>query len=120
MKGFQFAAAAALLAGVAAVGSGEDKKVTSPNHLSFTLSAPATVYVVYDKRGKKLPAWLGDSSWQPTTETLSASGGDVQASPMKVFARSFPAGSVTLGDNLEPPGHGATSNYVVIIKPSSP
>jgi len=99
-------------------GANNDKNVAAPAHLTFTLGAPATVYVAYDKRGKKLPAWLDDGSWQLTDEALSASGGDVQASPWRVYARRFPAGTVTLGGNKQPPADGAGSNYVVIVKPA--
>jgi Protein kinase domain len=97
-------------------GANSDKNVVSPAHLTLTLGQPATVYIAYDKRGQKLPAWLDDGTWQLTGETLSASDGDVLASPMRVYARRFPAGAVTLGGNKEPPAEGAGSNYVVIVK----
>src|SRR5262249_31986311 len=99
-------------------GANSDKNVSSPVHLTFNLSIPAMVYVAYDKRGKQLPAWLTDATWQLTSEALSASGGDVEASPMKVYAKQFAAGRVTLGGNKQAPAAGAGSNYVVIIKPS--
>jgi hypothetical protein len=108
----------ALEGGTMIRGSNSDKNVAGPVHLTFTLGAPATVYVAYDKRGKKLPAWLDDGIWQLTDQSLSASGGDAQMSPMRVYARRFPAGSVTLGGNKQPPADGAGSNYIVIVKPA--
>jgi serine/threonine protein kinase len=96
----------------------DDKHTTDPNHLTLTLGAPVIVYVAYDKRGTKLPAWLAEGAWQPTGEVLTASGGDAQASPMKLYARRFAPGKVTLGGNKQPPAVGADSNYVVIVKPA--
>ena len=99
-------------------GANDDKYLPTPTHLTLTLGQPATIYVAYDKRGKKLPAWLDDGSWRLTDETLSGSGGDLQASPMRIYARRFAAGTVTLGGNKQPPADGAGSNYVVIVKPA--
>jgi hypothetical protein len=96
----------------------DDKNVKVPTHLTLTLAAPAMVYVAYDKRGKKLPAWLDDGTWRLTDETLSGSGGDGQASPMRIYAKRFAAGTVALGGNKQPPAVGADSNYVVIVKPA--
>jgi hypothetical protein len=98
-------------------GANDDKNVVNAAHLTLTLGQPATVYVAYDKRGTKLPAWLEDGTWQLTAESLSASGGDAQASPWRVHAKRFAAGSVILGGNKQPPAAGAGSNYVVMVKP---
>jgi serine/threonine-protein kinase len=105
--------------GVLVRGANSDKNVNSTEHLTLTLSLPGKVYVAYDIRGKQLPAWLADGTWQLTNESLSASGGDAQASPMKVYAKQFPAGRLTLGGNKQAPAGGAGSNYVVIVKPLS-
>jgi len=99
-------------------GANDDKNLPTPTHLTLTLGQPATIYVAYDKRGKKLPAWLDDGSWRLTDETLSGSGGDQQASPMRIYVRRFAAGTVTLGGNKQPPAEGAGSNYLVIVKPA--
>ncbi|MBL8799761.1 MAG: serine/threonine protein kinase [Planctomycetia bacterium] len=95
----------------------DDKREAAPNALSFSLTAPAVVYVGYDNRGAVLPAWLADGSWQQVQETIACSDGDAAMSPIKVFARRYPAGIVSLGGNLQSPAKGAGSNYVVIIKP---
>jgi hypothetical protein len=95
----------------------DDKYQAAPNSLTFTLTAPALVHVAYDKRGTTLPGWLSDGSWQLTAERFSATDGDPNMSPMKVFAKQFPAGQVSLGGNRQEPAKGSSSNYVVIIKP---
>ena len=98
----------------------DDKQVKVAEHLSLVLGAPATVYIAYDKREKVLPAWLTDGSWKLTAEKFGADGGEVNASPFKVFVKSFPAGRLTLGGNQAPPTPSAStfSHYVVIVKPS--
>jgi hypothetical protein len=92
----------------------DDKAVNAANYLTFTLSAPATVYVVYDARATSLPAWLNDGTWQLTSEVFVENAG----APMNVFAKQFGAGTVTLGGNQQAPASfpGSGSNYVVIIK----
>jgi len=95
----------------------DDKYQAAPNSLTFTLTAPAVVHVGYDGRGTVLPGWLTDGTWRLTTETIAASNGDAQMSPIKVFAKQFPPGLVSLGGNRQEPAKGADSNYLVIIKP---
>jgi hypothetical protein len=107
----------ALDGGTLVRGANDDKKINNPAHLTLTLGMPAIVYIAYDKRGTRLPAWLDDGTWQLTNEVLTASGGDVAASPMRVYAKRFPAGSVVLGGNRQAPAAGATTNYLVILKP---
>jgi hypothetical protein len=91
----------------------DDKALTAPSHLTFTVSAAATVYVGYDKRGGA-PSWL--SGWTATSDSLVLS--DAPASPMRVYSKSFAAGGVTLGGNLAAGASGALSHYVVIAKAS--
>jgi serine/threonine protein kinase len=95
----------------------DDKYLSAPNSLTFTLTAPALVHVGYDNRGAVLPGWLADGSWHLTKETIAGSDGDAQMSPMKVFAKQFSPGRVSLGGNRQEPAKGAGSNYLVIIKP---
>ncbi len=90
-----------------------DKYVTTASHLTISLSNAATVYVAYDARGNVLPAWLNDGTWQLSSESLSST--DTPAGPMKVYRKTFAAGSVTLGGNLQGPATGALSNYLVIV-----
>ncbi len=94
--------------------AGNDWEVKSASHLTFTVSSDATVYVCYDPRSTKLPAWL-DATWTLTTEKLVST--DTGASPMKVYSKNFPGGKVVLGGNLQLPAAGALSNYVVVVQP---
>jgi hypothetical protein len=93
----------------------DDKTVTASSHLTFTVSAPATVYVGFDTRAATVPSWLG--SWRIVPETLAVT--DSGASPMRVYSRSVPAGSLTLGGNMASSGSGGIAHYVVIVKPST-
>ncbi len=91
----------------------DDKGAATATHLTFTLGAPATVYVAYDRRVTSLPGFLND--WTLTGESL-ASAGDAAATPFRVYSRDFPAGPVTLGGNMQSPAAGAQTNYVVMVK----
>ncbi len=105
---------AALSGGTLVQTANNDKTVTVGNYLTLTLRKPATVFVCYDARGTTLPAWLA-SGWTLSTAAISTTDGG--ASPMKVYSRTFAAGALTLGGNLQAPGAGAQSNYFVIVKP---
>lgn len=91
--------------------SNDDKNVSASSHLTFTMSAPATVRVAFDKRATSAPAWLG--GWTLTADVVATT--DAAASPMRVYAKSFPAGAVTLGGNQP---SGALSHYLVLLPPS--
>jgi len=96
-----------------------DKYNRSTNYLTLSVSEEALVYVCYDRRGYAvMPRWLDDEAfWSLSAESLSTS--DNASSPMPVFVRRAPAGSVTLGGNWEGRDTGAQSNYVVIVQPAS-
>jgi hypothetical protein len=91
----------------------DDKYVSAASNLFFTISTDATVYVCYDRRMKTLPAWL--SGWTLSGESFATT--DNAASPMLVYSKAFPAGSVTLGGNMQSPASGTKANYVPIIVP---
>ena len=94
----------------------DDKALTTANHLTFTIGQSSTVYVCYDARATTLPGFL-DSTWTLTGETFSTT--HTLASPFKVYSKTFPAGPVTLGANLQPPAAGSwggsAGHYVVLI-----
>jgi hypothetical protein len=92
----------------------DDKHVTGASYLSFTLTAPAVVYVAYDPRSTKLPAWLGRSDWKLTQETASIP----VLAKWKVYARTFDAGPVTLGANKQGPAAGSDATYLVVVQPA--
>jgi hypothetical protein len=85
----------------------DDKAVTTANFLSFEVNQPVTVYVAYDARITTKPAWLG---------TFTDTGKDFLTSDTKLhlFARSFSAGTITLGGNAS---GGGFSMYAVIVQP---
>ncbi|WP_242918665.1 hypothetical protein [Pontibacter liquoris] len=88
----------------------DDKRNTSSALLTFELTRPATLYVAYDPRGTALPAWL--SGWSPSGASIGVE--DSKISTMKLFSKSFAAGTVTLGGNLASPAKGAENNYFVL------
>src|SRR5262249_45138160 len=89
----------------------DDKKETNSTYLTFKLSSPAMVYVVYAGRATSLPEWL--ENWQLMQEKIETNDGNPLS---KVYARRFPAGTVILGGNLQPPAQGSDSNYFVIVQ----
>lgn len=99
----------------------DDKALTTATHLKFTVGQPTIVYVCYDTRVTTLPAFL-DSSWSLTSETFSTTHS--LASPFKVFTKTVPAGTVTLGANMQSPAAGtwgaSAAHYVVLIIPVPP
>ena len=112
-QGFVISAlSAALLDGRLIRTAEADRNLTTATHLRFTVNKPVTVYVGYDRRTTTNPAWL--AGWTVAAETWTTSNGN--ASPFKVFRRSFPAGSITLGANRQSPGAGMRSQYSVIVR----
>jgi WD40 repeat protein len=74
-----------------------DKALTGANFLTFTLTAPADVYVLWDNRYAR-PSWLPSSSWTDTGLTVTAT--DATGSLVRrVYRRSYPAGTVSLSGN---------------------
>ena len=90
----------------------DDKKNTSSALLSFSLSQQATVYIAYDPRARALPAWL--DGWQKLPDRIGVN--DSKISFMNLYSKNFPAGTVTLGGNLQSPAAGAQNNYFVVAK----
>ncbi|MBI2100713.1 MAG: right-handed parallel beta-helix repeat-containing protein [Candidatus Vogelbacteria bacterium] len=87
----------------------DDKSVTASNYLTFTVSAPADVYVVYDNN-LSAPAWL--AGWTLTGDTIGTNDGN--PGTRKIYKKSFAAGQVVLGGN-----NGASgSNYNVVVSGS--
>jgi hypothetical protein len=81
--------------------AGDDKFfVEDKLTLSFRVSAPVTVYIVYGDKLRVLPAWLRnwtDTRWKVTRK-------DTNATTLKgyftLFAKDFPAGEIRLLGNL--------------------
>jgi hypothetical protein len=72
--------------------------------MSFDLSRNARVYIGHDRSIKRKPAWL--RGFHPTDETWSVLARDAEGSLstvlyFDVYTRSYPAGVVSLGPNME-------------------
>lgn len=86
----------------------EDKYAKDDDYFTMTVSKPVTVYVSFDNRAKALPAWL--QGWEKTGHALATT--DRSCRP-NVYARTFPAGVVSLGGNSSP---GAGAHYDVAVR----
>ncbi|HVR82681.1 MAG TPA: c-type cytochrome, partial [Planctomycetota bacterium] len=94
----------------------DDKLNSAASHLTLTLTKAATLYVYYDSRATQQPPWL-DASW------TASPGDNLTLSPgllMNAFTKTFPAGTVTIGGNLQGGPTGALRSYFVIISQTSP
>ncbi|MFT7663611.1 MAG: YVTN family beta-propeller protein [Planctomycetota bacterium] len=94
----------------------DDKSMTGSNFLSFNANESVEVNVLFDDRATSLPAWLQDFS--TTGELFSSSCGAFGRCDFDVYTREFPAGTVSLGGNGDPPVAGAGSMYTAIVLPS--
>jgi hypothetical protein len=92
----------------------DDKEIDAERFVTFRITRPMTVYVGFDRRAKKRPAWLEE--WERLPERI-----DVDRDGMgyfELFRREVPAGVVTLGGNSAPPaewGGEGRSHYVVAL-----
>jgi hypothetical protein len=91
----------------------DDKFNNTNNLFSFTLNQSATVYIAYDPRATVLPAWLSGFN----KLALQIGINDPKITYMNVYSKTYPAGKVTLGGNLQSPAKGALNNYFVLAKP---
>jgi hypothetical protein len=91
----------------------EDKYRKDSSYMTFTLTAPATVYVAFDVRANKLPSWLAKASWVKTGMQLRTSD-----ALFDIYERSYAAGPVSLGGNGALWGVNPYSHYVVIVAPA--
>jgi hypothetical protein len=90
----------------------DDKLNNSSSVLTFNLTAAATVYICYDPRATKLPAWL--STWQKLPDKIGIN--DPKLNSFNVYSKSYPSGTVILGGNLQSPAKGTLCAYIVFAK----
>jgi len=84
-----------------------DKKNMADPFLSFDVNTDVTVYVAFDNR-VSTPFWLSD---------FSDTGYDLRTDVwFSIYAKDFPAGSVTLGPN----GHSGSMYTVIIVNNGGP
>jgi hypothetical protein len=88
----------------------DDKAQSGASFLTFSVDQEVTVYVGYDSRATSLPAWL--AGWNNTGSSLNNTD-----TLLRLYARDFAAGPITLGANLAAGAAGALSNYSVAIMP---
>jgi hypothetical protein len=99
------------------VANTEDKLATANEHLRLRIRQDAKVYVAYDPRARRLPAWLADTRWTETDASLHMSDSWLPGS-MRVFVTETEAGkTLTLGANRAGGATGASTHYNVIIQP---
>jgi PKD repeat protein len=82
-----------------------DKRAKAASFLSFVVNQDVTVYVAHDDRITTKPSWLG--SFADTGDNLVTTD-----TPLSVFVRNYPAGTITLGGNK---GSRGNSMYTVVI-----
>ena len=93
----------------------DDKSLTAPEALTFTVDRPANILVAYDSRVAVKPQWL-TQQFVPTEWSIGVSDNGVY---LYLWNRTVAAGPVTLGGNA---GQGfqagsAFSMYTVVIQP---
>ena len=84
---------------------------TSSNYLTFNVDRPVTVYVAYDAGAASRPTWMGAF----TDTGLSVGTTNPAGTSMRLYSRTYNAGSITLGGNLAAGASGADANYIAIV-----
>jgi hypothetical protein len=109
-----------LVQGATYIQTANNDKVSKPkstSFLSFTIDRPATVYVAHDNR-LAIPQWLA-SSFTKTSSTIVNTDYYVKQS-LAVYQRTFAAGRVTLGSNVDRAANGNMYMVVVVGSNSTP
>jgi hypothetical protein len=110
---YRFSAVPASFAGSLWIRPSRLSKTSTLNPLvTFTISAPADIYVAVDTR-VTTPAWLG--SWTDTGTAL-VYGGSVGPVTEKLLHKRFDAGSVPLGPIACPADASPCAMYFVLIR----
>ncbi|MGP0593548.1 Ig-like domain-containing protein [Nitrospira sp. T9] len=105
-RAFTFTTIPASLQGAAYIRTAnDDKAATTSAFLSFSVNQPVSVSVAHDVRITPKPSWL--STFTDTGTNLVTTD-----TTLRLFVRSFPAGTITLGGN----GGDGLSMYSVIVK----
>jgi prepilin-type N-terminal cleavage/methylation domain-containing protein len=88
--------------------SNDDHRATANPFLTFTINRSAVVFVAYDISENPRPSWL--SSWTDLGVSITTSDSSANH---RVYTRSFPAGTVSLGGNS---GASGSSMYFVLVR----
>jgi glycosyl hydrolase family 28 len=109
-RAFTLTAVPAALTGAQWIRTANDSKTATADPLAtFAVSRTAAVSVAVDTRRGRLP-WMG-SDWTDTATRITNS--ESPARDFAVFAKTFPAGQVTLGPAADPTN--ASSMYLVAV-----
>jgi lysophospholipase L1-like esterase len=98
--------------GVWVMTANADRSSTATPYLSFDVDRPVTVYVAYDADANTLPSWL--SGFADTGMFIQVSDPNA-ISGLRLYSKSYPAGTVSLDGNLAGGGSGADAQYLVIV-----
>jgi hypothetical protein len=114
-RSYVFTAVPDFLKGAAYVQTANtDKGRCDTAHLAFDLTEEANLYVFYDPRGTQLPGWL--TGWEKTNDQVFTT--DSGTNVLDVYTKTYGAGRVILGGNLEAFGRGAWTHYLVAALPA--
>jgi Glycosyl hydrolases family 28 len=106
---FAFATVPSTVLGATWIRTANDSKsATAEPLVTFTISAPATVLVAVDTRLDRRP-WM-DATWVSTDVQLTNTESGTRT--FQVFAKTYPAGPVSLGPNA---GSTNSSMYTIIV-----
>ena len=89
----------------------DDKDSSGVTFLTFDVNQPVTVYVAHDERITTKPAWL--NAFTALAETV-----DTTDTSFALYAKSFPAGSITLGGNDDHNTFNQSMYTVAVVPPS--
>jgi hypothetical protein len=118
-RAFTFASVPSALQGQTFLRTRNDDKAASlgsSNFLSFRLATDAVVYVAHDNRLPR-PRWLSSSFTDAGLEIVTDEGGTRRR--FRVFRRSYGAGTVTLGSNMERLADGSMYHVAVVPRSTS-
>lgn len=90
----------------------DDKISTLNSFVSFKLNQAATIYIAYDPRANKIPAWL--QGYTKTADKLSTN--DPKLAALDIYKKDYAAGSITIGGNMSGSAKGALCQYVLMLK----
>jgi hypothetical protein len=91
-----------------------DKGRSDTAHLAFDLTEESNLYVFYDPRGTRLPGWM--AGWEKLNEQVFST--DSGTNVLDIYTKTYGAGRVILGGNLEAFGRGALTHYLVAALPA--
>ncbi|MBD0256265.1 MAG: T9SS type A sorting domain-containing protein [Cytophagales bacterium] len=114
-RSYVFTAVPDFLKGAAYVRTANANKGRSDTaHVAFDLTEEANLYVFYDPRGTRLPGWM--IGWEKISEQVYST--DSGTNVLDIYTKTYGAGRVILGGNLEAFGKGALTNYLVAALPA--